>query len=222
MKKRFRLGRIVGAGIILSKFVYDQLYLSRELAFSPKCQGSINAEHLYPEFDDIPITPGYVGGRLNLTHPNQLVHFADYGLGHRLAKISSAWHLAKSLNLTRVVLFWGDCDAVNLTPQLFGSDSFDIPGTQKLANEAAVTGNVGKTIKLKNDVSGYYNGQNYKNHKVLLPKSIGGDECPFLNKHRSDVELYKILLRRFVGKGHVMKFMEEENFIEHFVIGIHL
>ena len=211
----------MGAGVILSKFVYDQ-YMSRELAFSPKCHSSTTAGHLYPEFEDIPITPSYVGGRLDVTHPNQIVHFADYGLGHRMAKISSAWHLAKALNLTRVVLFWGDCDGVNLTPHLFGGDSFDIPGTQQLAKEAAEMGNVGKTIKLKNDVSGYYNGQNYKDHKVLLPKSIGGDDCPFLNKHRSDVELYKMLLKRFVGKGHVMKFMEERKFKEHFVVGIHL
>lgn len=36
------------------------------------------------------------------------------------------------------------------------------------------------------------------------------------------MELYRILLRRFVGKGQVMHFMSANKFKEHFVIGLHL
>jgi hypothetical protein len=222
MKKHIRLGHLIGAAMLWSRFAYDQIQLSRELRYSTKhCQAASNP---YPEFDDIPITPNFVGGPLDLNHPNQIAHLAEFGLGHRLAKISSAWHLTKTLNLTRMVLFWGDCQGnpSNIAPQLFGSDSIDVPGSEKRAKEAKANDNVGKTIKLKNDVAGYYNGANFKKHKVVLPTSVGGDDCPFMNKYRSDVELYRILLRRFVGKGDVIKFMEEKKFKEHFVVGIHL
>jgi hypothetical protein len=60
---------------------------------------------------------------------------------------------------------------------LFGSDTIDIPGTEHIAKEAEADENVGKTLKLKNDVIGYYNGANFKRHKVVLPKSIGGKDC---------------------------------------------
>jgi hypothetical protein len=221
---RVRIGHKVGAALLLSIFIYDQAQLSRELMTHSNSKCFDAASNRYPEFDDIPIAPSYIGGPLNMKHPNQAVHFAEFGLGHRLAKISSAWHLTKALNLTRLVLFWGDCqgDPSNLAPRLYGSDTIDVPGTEHMAKEAEANGNVGKTLKVKNDVIGYYNGANFKRHKVVLPKSVGGNDCPFLAKYKSDVELYRILLKRFVGKGDLMKFMDDYRFKEHFVIGLHL
>lgn len=219
---RVRLGHKIGAALLLSIFIYDQTHLQLSTHSNSKCLDA--ASNPYPEFEDIPITPSYIGGPLNRRHPNQAAHFAEFGLGHRLAKISSAWHLTKALNLTRLVLFWGDCqgEPSNLAPQLFGSDTIDVPGTEHMAKEAEADGNVGKTLKLKNDVIGYYNGANFKRHKVVLPKSIGGEDCPFLDKYRSDVELFRILLQRFVGRGDLMKFMDDHRFKDHFVIGLHL
>jgi hypothetical protein len=120
-------------------------------------------------------------------------------------------------------LFWGDCqDLTNLAAYLFGSDTIDVPGSDQITIQAEKIGNVGKTITLKNDVEGYYNGENFKKHKVVSPKKFGSDESPFLDKYKSDVELYRILLKRFVGKEDVVQLMKDHNFKKHFVVGIHL
>ena len=74
-----------------------------------------------------------------------------------------------------MVLFWGDCrgEPTNIAPGLFGSDTIDVPGSEGEQKQAAARGNTGKTIKLKNDVTGYYSAQTYKSRQIPLPKSIG-------------------------------------------------
>ncbi|KAL3791132.1 hypothetical protein HJC23_000552 [Cyclotella cryptica] len=223
MNNRFKPGCVVGAALVFAMFLYDEWNLQRmPTSKSSNCQHVTRIDDDYPEFLDHDPNPNYYDVD-NLNHPNQIVHFGEFGFGHRLAKISSAWHLAKSLNVTRMRLFWGDCqDPTNLAAYLFGSDTIDVPGSDRIAIQAEKIGNVGKTIKLKNDVAGYYNGENFKKHKVVLPKKFGSGRSPFLDKYKSDVELYRILLKRFVGKGDVVKFMKDHEFKNHFVVGIHL
>ena len=74
-----------------------------------------------------------------------------------------------------MVLFWGDCrgEPTNIAPGLFGSDTIDVPGSESEQKQAEAKGNIGKTIKLKNDVTGYYSAQTYKSRQIPLPKSIG-------------------------------------------------
>lgn len=223
MNKRFKPGCVVGAAFVFTIFVYDELIFQRELTSkTTNCQYATHLADDYPELFDNDPNPKYHDVD-NLNHPNQIIHFGVFGLGHRLAKISSAWHLTKSLNVTRMRLFWGDCqDLTNLAAYLFGSDTIDVPGSEQIAIQAEKIDNVGKTITLKNDVEGYYNGENFKKHKVVLPKKFGSDRSPFLDKYKSDVELYRILLKRFVGKEDVVQFMKDHNFNRHFVVGIHL
>jgi hypothetical protein len=43
-----------------------------------------------------------------------------------------------------------------------------------------------------------------------------------MEKLASDVEFYRILLRRFVLRKELQQFMEEHHFQDHFVLGVHL
>lgn len=193
------------------------------------CSGNNNSsiihlENHYPEFEES-LSPSINNNSANeLNFTNKVTHHAQFGLGHRLDKISNAWHLTKALNLTRMELNWRDCSGEgNIFPRLFGSDHIDVPGSERAAMEANALENVHKNIHATNDVAGYYGGQNFKDHQVPLSEQIyKGDDSPFLDKLDSDLQLFKILRQRFVGKEDVIRFMEEHNFRDHFVIGLHL
>jgi len=153
---------------------------------------------------------------------NRVIHNAKFGLGHRLSKISNAWHLAKSLNVTRLELQWKDCQGIaNIFPRLFGSEYIDVTGVNGTENHNS--NNNSKSILISNDVSGYYAASTYKSHQVpFSAKVYKGENSPWLNKLDSDLELCKILRQRFVGKKDVNRFMEKHDFLGHFVVGLHL
>jgi len=178
----------------------------------------------YPEFEES-FTPSINNNSANeLNFTNKVIHRAQFGLGHRLDKISNAWHLTKALNLTRMELIWRDCSGEgNIFPHLFGSDHIDVPGSERAAMGANALRNVHKNIYATNDVAGYYGGQNFKDHQVPLSEQVyKGDDSPFLEKQDSDLQLFQILRQRFVGKEDAIRFMEEHNFRDHFVVGLHL
>mmetsp|Transcript_15471 Transcript_15471/g.32715 ORF Transcript_15471/g.32715 Transcript_15471/m.32715 type:complete len:518 (+) Transcript_15471:100-1653(+) len=184
---------------------------------------SSSSSSYYPEFDEH-------GGQLKsnstfeFRFSNKVVHVAKFGLGHRLSKVGCAWHLAKSLNVTRLELKWNDCRGIdNIFPLLFGSDHVDVPGTEELALEANRTGNINKSLRITNDVDGYYGANNYKWHRVPLSADVyKGEHSPWLEKLDSELQLFKMLRRRFAGKEDAIRFMEEHNFRDRFVIGVHL
>ena len=175
------------------------------------------SNHSYPGLENQDISQSSAAAK-ELRHTNNLLHDAEFGLGHRLTKMSSAWHLTKALNLTRMEFRWVSCAGYpSIFPRLFGSSFIDVPGTEEAAVTANAAGNVNKTVVIVNDVSGYYSGKNYKHHKVEFPHN-----SPFLDKLESDLEFYKLLRAKFNGRRNVTKFMQEYRFKEHFVIGLHL
>jgi len=150
---------------------------------------------------------------------NKLVHTSMFGLGHRTAKISCAWHLTKSLNLTQMHLIWPDCGSEgkgNIFPMLFDSNIIHTSiEPQSNGNSDAVS----KTISVENDVDGCYGANNYKIHQVPIYQN---NTQSFANKISSDLELYQILRATFKGKQEIINFMSKHNFRDHYVIGLHI
>ena len=156
---------------------------------------------------------------------SKIVHSARFGLGHRLNKMSSAWHLTKSLNLTRLEMQWDSCKGMqNIFPRLFRNSSYiDVPVNGGDAMKANFARNASKVIKILNDVDGYFGAMNYKYHQVPLSLDEYKDsKSPWLEMLESNVQFFKILRGRFVGREEVIKFMYEHGFRNHFVIGLHL
>lgn len=160
--------------------------------------------------------------------PNRLVHVARFGLGHRLIRATSAYHLAKSLDIPRMKHQWGSCakdtnwkgkegiEEFSIFPHLFGNDLWVVPTGSSAQRE-------GKRIIVRNDVYGYVPGQTYKSFSLPIQKeSHGNDDGPFMMKMSSDSELYEKLVDSYMFKEEVNAFMEENNFRGQEVIGIHL
>ena len=166
------------------------------------------------------------GGKERLP-PNRLIHLAIFGLGHRLTRTTTAWHLAKKLKLAEMKFLWGTCGDDHATgqkifPHLFGDDILSLPSTEVEDNGKPV--GRGKEILVRNDVYGYVPGQDFKDLHLPLSKAIyhDGPQGPFMNKLESDVQLYKILRDRYVYKDQVISFMKKHKFSDHTVLGVHL
>ena len=159
---------------------------------------------------------------------NRLVHVSRFGLGHRLIRNTSAYHLAKKLGLGRMKLQWGSCskdtnwrgkegqDEYNIAQYLFGNDIIYIPSPDGPQRE-------GKRVIIRNDVYGYLPGQVYKSYSLPISReTYTSNDGPFLEKLASDSEFYQKLSDKYVFMDEVNEFMQQHRFSEHTVVGIHL
>jgi hypothetical protein len=151
----------------------------------------------------------------------KLIHVAKFGAGHRLCRTSTAWHLAKRFNLTHIKFQWKTCDAKTsvgppIFPYLFGNDTWEIE------SNAGKPVYYGKEVLVRNDVYGYVSGQALKNHFIPLSSRYRQSDGPFLEKLASDKELYQLLESRYMFRSAVLEFMQQHDFDNHFVIGLHL
>jgi hypothetical protein len=159
---------------------------------------------------------------------NRLVHVSRFGLGHRLLRDASAYHLAKSLDLARLKIQWGSCsidtnwkgkehhDEYSIFPYLFGNDLWNVPTLGNPARE-------GKKIVARNDIYGYVEGEIYKKYALPIYKDeYKSDEGPFMSKLASDSEFFEKMVDSYVFSDKVEAFMQEHDFANHEVIGIHL
>ena len=188
--------------------VEDDGAKARWLVNDPKSMSSMNTERSPPFRQLLPIS--------------KLIHVAKFGAGHRLCRSSTAYHLAKRLNLTRIKFQWNTCGASTsngtpIFPYLFGGDVWDIE-----INTQNTTASRGKDVLVRNDVFGYVPGQALKNHFVPLPSQYRRQGGPFLEKLASDKEFYEILETKYNFRGTVLEFMQQHGFDNHFVIGVHL
>lgn len=160
--------------------------------------------------------------------PNRLVHVTRFGLGHRLIRATSAYHLAKSLELPRLKNQWGSCskdtnwrgkdgnEAFSIFPHLFGNDLWVLPKDTSIKRQ-------GKRVIVRNDVYGYIPGQIYKNFELAIDKSIEIDDTgPLVGKMMSDSDFYNQLVDNYRFQAEVDNFMEKHKFREHEVVGIHV
>jgi hypothetical protein len=160
---------------------------------------------------------------------NRLVHVSRAGIGHRLIRDTTAYHLAKSLDIARLKHQWGSCskdtnwkgkegqDELSIFPHLFGNDLWNVPATLSGPKRE------GKKVIVRNDVYGYVPGESYKANHIPIQRDIyESEDGPFFDKLESDSEFYDRLMANYMFKDEVEAFMEEHNFAEHEVIGIHL
>jgi|UPI0005819DE9 hypothetical protein len=153
----------------------------------------------------------------------KILHVGHFGLGHRLSKLTAAYDLADSLSKrTRQVIplqvYWGTCgDDLELFEYLFGSSLLGPSGHGKTTPTQSFTSR--KTVLLRNDVLGYYAGQNYKNARVALNDEI---LATWQRKLHRDVELFRQLVRDFRFRHEIEAFQVRSKWHDHHVIGVHL
>jgi hypothetical protein len=160
------------------------------------------------------------------TVPNRVYYVGKFGLGHRLSKLSAAHHLATHiLNVSEVEVHWGSCKTgtTDLFTFLFGTHVLPAAAT------TAATATSGKMILVRNDVHGYYAGQNYKNAQRVIPKRYASDNNsdnsgPWVQKLQADEILFRDLRHRFMQRhSQVRAFMKQQDWHNRtLVVGLHL
>eukprot|EP00588_Corethron_pennatum_P033240 CAMPEP_0194342846 /NCGR_PEP_ID=MMETSP0171-20130528/94178_1 /TAXON_ID=218684 /ORGANISM="Corethron pennatum, Strain L29A3" /LENGTH=439 /DNA_ID=CAMNT_0039108763 /DNA_START=260 /DNA_END=1580 /DNA_ORIENTATION=- len=182
------------------------------------------------------IAPEFIRNRNETLLPvDRLVHKAFWGMGHRLLRTATIWHMAKALNITQVKFQWRTCtndlshwsedekSGPTIFSYLFGDDVFAVTVPRPFGSSLPPQPRRGLDIMVRNDVRGYIGGQTFKNHRLpLLSKVYRHENSPFLEKMASDAEFYRLLWDRFVHKEEVTEFERRNRFEEHFVVGVHL
>jgi hypothetical protein len=159
--------------------------------------------------------------------PNKMIHLAIFGLGHRLIRTSTAWHLAQRLGVSQFKFNWGTCgkdhsSGPRIFSYLFGTDEWAVPHLPS-NNATATPPHRGRNILVRNDVYGYMPAQTFQDHRIPLNETLYKDAVgPFLSKINSDVDFFKKLQKSFVFRDRVDQFMRENKFQDHTVIGLHL
>jgi hypothetical protein len=175
--------------------------------------------------------------------PNRLIHRAEFGLGHRLLRTATAFHLAQHLGMAKISFQWNKCEdrgsgkhkddndnnddkgnskkknGTAIFPYLFGKDEWWLSSV----HEAPPPPQRGQNILVRNDVLGYLPAQTFLDHRIPLEKSVYKNETgPFLSKILSDLTFYRQLEERFLYKDQVDEFMARHKFRDHRVIGVHV
>ena len=152
--------------------------------------------------------------------PNRVYCVGQFGLGHRLSKLSAAHHLAESvLQVPLLEVHWGSCQTgeTDVFPYLFGTHLLPIGNTTRTQTTA------GKTILVRNDVEGYYAGQAYKNAQVAIPRHYAtSTQSPWRHKLQTDRLLFQNLLDRFLKRHSPRDFFEALDWHNRTVMGLHL
>lgn len=161
--------------------------------------------------------------------PNRLFHRAEFGLGHRLLRASTAWHLAQKLGFAKIIFQWNKCgndedrkdssiikSEVPIFEFLFGKSEWSLPSYPTNLQ-------LGKNVLVRNDVTGYLPTQTFLDHRIPLNDTLHkGPAGPFLSKIASDIAFYRQLYDRFLHKDMVDEFMAQHKFQDHRVIGLHV
>ena len=175
---------------------------------------------------------------------NHLLYTGKFGLGHRLSKLVSAYHLASQADLCPYLpefrVQWGSCSdnendkeqqqpqnetKVDIFAYLFGSQRLRVPCDRNPGNNVRQQ-QQSKTIVVRNDVLGYYAGQSYKNARVSLSRTaLTLSQHAWNQKMDADRTFFAQLLQAFGRQPHgqaLRDFQHQVEWKRHFVIGLHL
>ena len=178
------------------------------------------------------------------TPNHRLLYIGQFGLGHRMSKLSAAIHLAKTIPLSQVEVYFGHCQAERKTRDwdifyyLFGTNLIqlgDFMPPRKLtlhpslaehhkAKAAADKGNTTrKVVLVRNDVPEYYAAQAYKNARLELSRNVGLP-AEWADKLETDVVFFRYLIDRFLQRHthDYQQFVTSTLDDSHFVIGFHV
>ena len=182
--------------------------------------------------------------------PSNNISFVHYvgccGLGHRLARMSTAYHAAQSLNYA-LKGTWHSCQKTNVFEHLFDPENW----TMLSYHHTTELDRSGKRIKFNNEVPGYITINRISNQNIY-PKShrrqlsqiplnttttirnglntssntdtFASQSCYTCHpkKIKSDYEFYIQLLDRFKKRDQVKEFRIKHAFHNHTVIGMHI
>lgn len=146
------------------------------------------------------------------TEPNRVIHVGQFGLGHRLSKLSAAVHLADQFGVPILQVQWTDCHQDDFFRTLFGESIIPIQPLSKMPR-------FGKKILVRNDVHGYYAGQAYKNFLIPVDKST---KERWNDKLESDRKFFEYLRANFVFMGALLEFQKQHEWGSHHVVGVHI
>lgn len=144
--------------------------------------------------------------------PNRVIHVGQFGLGHRLSKLSAAAHLAGRFEVPILQVQWDDCHRNDLFGTLFGRSDVPIQPFSKMPKR-------GKKILVRNDVNGYYAGQAYKNFRIPIDESI---RRKWEDKLESDQKFFGYLRDHFSYMKNVLDFQKQHGWDTHHVVGVHI
>ena len=173
--------------------------------------------------------------------PILIMHRAVSGLGHRLIKMTSAYHLVKTMNYTNGLFnSWGwECkgkkenssDTMDIFYYLFGDDVLSVPILPqppiinrpfvadlrrkiKDASDKAHLMEANKTMRIINEMPGY---------NTLAPYLI--KQLPWKSveeKLHSDFEMYSRLRGLFRDNDVALDFIQQHDYTNHYVFGLHI
>jgi hypothetical protein len=171
-------------------------------------------------------SPQSASASLSSHHHHRLLYVGEFGLGHRMSKLSAAFHLAKQAGIEQLEVYFGHCTAAAKTKQwdifhhLFGTNLIRVQSVLNETHNQLFQGNEKqeKVVLVRNDVLGYYAGQAYKNARIPVPRNPAG----WLDKLDTDVRFFQYLINRFTEQ-HAIQY---QNFVKtldsYHVIGVHL
>jgi hypothetical protein len=183
----------------------------------------------------------------HLSDPVNVLYFGEFGIGHRLSKMSAAYHLvwmvrhehnrtsrsgAGGAAIDQLVLeaTWGHCELGNRTrveifSSLFGPGpllrwhSSRSVGASDHQFSLSPRSGAPATILIRNDVKGYYAGQMYKNARTAVTPELL--QAWDYKMHTTDLDLFRQLLQRFRFRDVAVRYQQERDWGGHFVVGVH-
>ena len=151
-------------------------------------------------------------------------HKAVSGLGHRLGRLSNAFHLSKALNLSRLSVDWSSCASEPIFDHLFGKGPLVVLSpTQPLfpflhsTDGRLIHRDARSKVEFVNNVP--YYSRAFKRRDIV---SLTNMTPPFYGKVESDIEMYRQLLALFRFRGRVQTFIQANNFSDHTLLGLHV
>jgi hypothetical protein len=230
-----RRSATLGAILFLAAFLAYFNILTSELIVSHRGPHEQWIEGFLKDFKGVDIG----GSQRNQQNvPLNIRYVGVAGLGHRLIRMSCAYHLAKVLKIPSFDVFWkGNCprryrSKPNILQLLFGDEALSIPRLDEktlfpfLEHETSASltdflfgPTEGKNstkiqqLKLVNDVQGYSHMYESHDFKGLNP--------PFFGKTVTDYEFYSQLIQKFQFREEVDNIMASYS-TTHTVIGIHI
>lgn len=200
----------------------SSLYVDDERGWGPR--SSLSDTHSSPA--KYILRPGPHIGNIG----TQVQFKALLGLGHRLSKLSCAFHLAQYVWKGKVSFFharFRNCVGVevDIFEDLFGAAKIQLarPEPPTMTRLKHMNTTESRILQIQNDVLGYYSGENYKRAQIKIPHSYtDASRSPWLQKMESDVLLFNYLIRNFRGLSAMREFQAAHGFTNHTVIGLHL
>eukprot|EP00980_Cylindrotheca_fusiformis_P029072 scaffold22713_cov139-Cylindrotheca_fusiformis.AAC.9 len=173
-------------------------------------------------------------------NPVDIRYVGVAGLGHRLIRMSSAYHLARALEVSSLDVFWrGFCPSQsrskpNIFQFLFDNDAIDVSTEISadmvlfpFANHSSASSlkgfvfgasmNTNSTkkyqLKIVNELEGYTH--------MYEAKDVEGLDPPFYGKLETDFEFYSRLIERFKYRTNVDELLAFHA-KKHTVVGVHI